>query len=415
MKKMIKLFTITFLLIFLTGISITAQQNYWNQLNSTINGYVYSITITPHGKIFVGTSKGVYLSADSGKTWTYIVTGLPANPSVGALATDDKDNVYAGVWGKGIFRLNNNDTEWISKNSGLLDKSITAIAYDPVDTILFAGTYNSGSFYLQGNDTVWVKMDTSLSDSHIDCFLVDTAKKELFTGTWSGVFRSTDAGKTWGRMGTTTSFIINTMAVNSKGYIFAGCSNYGVFCSKDSGATWVSKDVNPADSIVSNIIINSNDVIFKSSLFGVSYSTDDGDSWVSVDGIRSIVSYLYIDVDNYLYAGTENGTMYRSKISTITDVIESKSGVPGTFMLSQNYPNPFNPQTIIEFELNNYSFVTLKVYDCLGKEISTLANGYYKPGNYKAKFNALNLSSGVYFYRLTTGSFSAVKKMVVLK
>jgi hypothetical protein len=412
------------ILIFLISSNLIAQQNFWSQLNINVDDLIYNITITPQGKIFVGTSDGIYLSVDSGKTWLSRNMGLPSHPIINALASDKEGNIYTGVWtggvgtlpdGAGVFKLNNNDTTWIEKNSGLSKKNVTAIAVNPNDSIIYLGTYNGGSFYLTGNDTSWLPMDTSLSDPHIGCFLVDTINNSVFVGTWSGVFRSTNAGKTWLRMGTSTSFIVNTMAINSKGYIFVGCSNCGVFRSIDSGVNWEPKDAMMGDSLVSNILINSKDVIYKSSSYGVFYSTNDGDTWLPIDGIPSVVSFFAFDINNYLYAGTKTGTVYRSNKSTITGVIENKFKIPNTFKLLQNYPNPVNPTTTISYTVLRTSFISIKVYDVLGKEVETLVNENKPVGNYSVEFNAIKSSSGIYFYRMQAGSFVDTKKLILLK
>ena len=412
-----------FMLIFIISFSLNAQQSFWNQLNINAGAFIYAITITPQGKIFAGTSKGIYFSADSGKSWKSGDSGLPTNPSITALASDKKGNVFAGVWnssptnkaGVGVFRLNNNDTVWNEMNSGLSNKNIVSLAINSTENIMYAGTFNGGSFYLHGNDTTWLSMDPSLSDPHIGCFLIDTVNNYMFAGTWSGVFRSQNAGKTWTRMGSSNPLIITTMAVNSKGYIFAGSSNYGIYASKDSGVTWVSKNAIRDDSLVSNIIINSKDVIYKSSAFGVTYSTDDGDTWTPVNGINSVVSFLALDMDNYLYAGTKSGTIYRSSASTVTGVPGNNFEMPGKFKLLQNYPNPFNPATTIEYSIPRTGFVALKIYDILGKEIAVLVNEEKSAGKYKINFDASKFSSGVYFYMMQAGNFVETKKLIVLK
>jgi hypothetical protein len=91
------------------------------------------------------------------------------------------------------------------------------------------------------------------------------------------------------------------------------------------------------------------------------------------------------------------------------------SEIPESYELSQNYPNPFNPNSIIKFKIKDSKFVTLKVYDGTGKEVSSLVNSKLQPGEYEAEFNGSGLSSGVYFYRLTAGDFSETKKMILIK
>ena len=89
--------------------------------------------------------------------------------------------------------------------------------------------------------------------------------------------------------------------------------------------------------------------------------------------------------------------------------------VPTQFNLSQNYPNPFNPVTTIEYSIPNDGLVTLKVYNIVGEEVVTLVDEIRQPGNYDISFEASNLSSGVYFYKLKAGNFSLVKKMIINK
>ena len=88
---------------------------------------------------------------------------------------------------------------------------------------------------------------------------------------------------------------------------------------------------------------------------------------------------------------------------------------PESFSLEQNYPNPFNPATTINYSIASAGKVELKVYDLLGREVMTLVNDFKNAGSHSVLFNALNLSSGVYFYRINSGSFSDVKKMILVK
>ena len=86
-----------------------------------------------------------------------------------------------------------------------------------------------------------------------------------------------------------------------------------------------------------------------------------------------------------------------------------------SFALFQNYPNPFNPSTTISFQLPQASYVTLKVYDAIGTEIETIAEGYYPAGVHEVIFDASKLSSGIYLYRINTGTYQATRKMMVVK
>lgn len=95
--------------------------------------------------------------------------------------------------------------------------------------------------------------------------------------------------------------------------------------------------------------------------------------------------------------------------------IGNSSAVPDKYSLSQNYPNPFNPETKINYSILKPGLVSLKVYDLLGRQVAVLVNDYKPAGKYIVEFNASNLSSGVYYYKLNSGDFSEIKKMTVIK
>ncbi|MBK9332393.1 MAG: T9SS type A sorting domain-containing protein [Ignavibacteria bacterium] len=90
-------------------------------------------------------------------------------------------------------------------------------------------------------------------------------------------------------------------------------------------------------------------------------------------------------------------------------------GIPAEFKLSQNYPNPFNPSTTISYEIPVDGAVSLKIFDMSGKEVMNLVDGVKNAGYYSINFNASNLSSGIYFYKLSANDFSSVKKMMLVK
>jgi len=98
-----------------------------------------------------------------------------------------------------------------------------------------------------------------------------------------------------------------------------------------------------------------------------------------------------------------------------TAVGDDEFVTPEKYTLFQNYPNPFNPSTTIKFNLENSGFVTLKVFDILGNEVANLIEGNLEKGLHKIDFNAANLHSGVYLYRLESGNFKQVGKMTLLK
>lgn len=101
--------------------------------------------------------------------------------------------------------------------------------------------------------------------------------------------------------------------------------------------------------------------------------------------------------------------------TTLTDVEKNNTTIPTEYALSQNYPNPFNPSTVISYQLPEAGNVTLKVYDVLGNEVAALVNEFQQAGTHKAKFANTQLTSGIYFYKLQAGTFTATKKMMLVK
>ncbi|MEO8209949.1 MAG: T9SS type A sorting domain-containing protein [bacterium] len=107
--------------------------------------------------------------------------------------------------------------------------------------------------------------------------------------------------------------------------------------------------------------------------------------------------------------------IYENNFQGVLSVKNVSSEIPSGFTLEQNYPNPFNPSTVIRYSIKENRFITLKVFDILGNEISTLVNQKQNAGSYEVEFNATNLSSGIYFYKLITDSFTDTKRMILVK
>ena len=141
----------------------------------------------------------------------------------------------------------------------------------------------------------------------------------------------------------------------------------------------------------------------------------------SLDNDENLLAVFNPRVNNLYYQ--EFFKRFRGAGGEIIGIQNISSEMPSSFSLSQNYPNPFNPFTNLEFGISDLGFVTLKVFDILGKEVMTLVNERLSPGNYKVEFYGSNLTSGVYFYRLevslsnplTAGEFTDTKRMLLLK
>ncbi len=120
-----------------------------------------------------------------------------------------------------------------------------------------------------------------------------------------------------------------------------------------------------------------------------------------------------VDNGTYDYRLKQIDNNGQFKYSSTTKVLINS--IPKAYALNQNYPNPFNPSTKINFQISKLEFVSLKVYDVLGNEVSTLVNEKKSPGNYDVAFDASSLSSGIYFYQIKAGNFIQTKKMTLIK
>jgi PKD repeat protein len=143
----------------------------------------------------------------------------------------------------------------------------------------------------------------------------------------------------------------------------------------------------------------------------------------TIDATDQNPSYTYTQIDDYsvkliVSTGSATDTLIRENyisVKPVTGVSAETDQLPKEFTLYQNYPNPFNPATSIKYYIPEESFVSMKVYNVLGKEVSTLVNEKKTPGLYELNFGGENLPSGVYVYRVEAGSFSASKKMLLIK
>jgi hypothetical protein len=158
--------------------------------------------------------------------------------------------------------------------------------------------------------------------------------------------------------------------------------------------------------------------------FEIERSINDQNNFVTVgfvDGKGSSTEINYYSFIDHPQVSGVNQLYYRLKQVDFdgsfcySDVVNVSYDVPAEFVLSQNYPNPFNPSTRINYFIPEESFVSIKVYDFLGREVKTLVNETKSIGSYEIVFDASELPSGTYFYTLIAENFSATRKMILIK
>jgi hypothetical protein len=191
--------------------------------------------------------------------------------------------------------------------------------------------------------------------------------------------------------------------------------------STDQGRTWTPTILNDSDQAICTELAFRNSVGYAAgsqfdniSKSGKVWRCNDEISWTE---IYTQPGKEFTDLsitERYVYFVGRGGDILRYD-PTLTGNGNEHGNIPKDFQLNQNYPNPFNPSTKITYSVPRNSLVTLIIYDSSGRAIETLVNEYKEIGTYELSFKALNLSSGVYFYKLTAGKFSDTKKMILVK
>ena len=250
-----------------------------------------------------------------------------------------------------------------------------------MDTNLFAGTQGGGVFLTTNNGTNWNAVNNGITGNGMYVYSLAVMGTNLFAGTSIGIYLSTNNGTSWAE--------VNNGLSGGSVYAFA-VSGTNIFAATQ---------------------------VFDYPTGGIFLSTNNGTSWIQKNQGISVVPTVrtMLITNNYIFSGIDENSVWRRAYTDIIGIKNISTEVPSGFSLSQNYPNPFNPVTNLEFGISDLGFVTLKVYDLLGKEVSTLVNEKLNPGTYRVEFNAGSLTSGVYFYRLSTGDFSDTKRMILIK
>jgi len=226
------------------------------------------------------------------------------------------------------------------------------------------------------------------------------------------ILRTTDAGLTWNPQNSgTTESLYDVCFVNSD----IGYATYrydeSILVTTNGGTQWNSQDIYDGYYSVLSFLDNNNAVLVY--YYGILHTSDAGATWTPQKIGTSNTLYAVSKVGNRWIAVGAYGTILKSSFGEVE--VRDKNEIPTVFSLQQNYPNPFNPGTKINYSIPKESFVFLKVYDILGKEVVALINEEQPLGSYEVDFDASNLSAGVYFYKLQAGDFVQTRKMLLIK
>jgi hypothetical protein len=327
---------------------------------------IFSIAVkpgSPNYSIFAGTRNGVMRSTDSGASFQSANNGIPSNSWVRDLEIDSS-GIVAAATTNGLFISTNNGDLW-EPASGIpaADTTVTLLFDYPLSTQdgndprLYTGSEN-GDIYQSFRDSKYL-LATLLT------IFGDGEVASIFAAYLGAVGKK-----------------INAVAVYP-----GGGDVGGVYVTNDTRAGFVKEN----DGLPTNPKV--------SALSGKVVQTRSG------EGAE-------------LYAGLYENSSSGAKIfkrTFVVDVEEVDNEIPSDYILGQNYPNPFNPTTTIQFSIPKQSFVKLEVFNALGEKVTILVSEELNAGNYNYEWNATNLPSGIYFYRLSTIEFVQTKKLVLLK
>lgn len=391
---------------------------------------------------------GVKISTDNGENWTparintllfqYLsCTSLSFNPS-----NSDIGYLAAGI---DLFKTTNRGESWDSTNMFTNFFDIRYVVYHPLDTkIIFVS-----NFYSLYNEVLLYKSNDggnnwSVSDStKYDKLVFSSINPNVIYGIvlYSLIKKTTDGGKNW-------ETINNNLVFSSENVRRLEISEYNpdiLYCGQmqfwnnegddlwllatttNGGDSWTRIDstLREIDSTgsVNGILLDKNieGRFFVSYTGGLYLTEDNGKHFQNV--YSGGAGRIWSDNKNppNIYFNSDRGLL--RILDTLTVGMKNiENDLPSNFNLEQNYPNPFNPSTVINYSIPKSGFVTVKVFDVLGKVVSVLVDEEKAVGNYSVKFSANNLPSGVYFYRIkavpSSGSgqvFMETKKLILLK
>ena len=403
----------------------TNQGLSWANQNTTITGSMYFISFLSVDTLFVASDYGRILkTTNGGNVWTVIQA--PITDIFECIQFVNQSTGYAVSRGGQILKTTNSGTNWfISFNCGTW---LNSVNFTNPNTGYAVG--QSGmTLYTTDAGSNWIYQSLGTSSILNEVYFINQSTGFVL-GAAGLILKTTNVGTNWVlqtpgiNSDLYSSFFIN----NNTGFI---CGDNGTILKTTSGGlplivpTLVYPQNNstnipltPALTWTSNPLANS----YKVQVSTLSNFSTIVDSATVTTTQRTIPNGKLTNATTYFWrvnATNETGTGPWSEIwnfgTTTSGINQISHEIPDKNDLFENYPNPFNPSTNIKYQITKSSFVSLKVFDLLGREIETLVNEKQSPGTYQVKFENNHLQSGIYFYKIQTGEFVKVMKMVLIK
>ena len=388
----------------------------------------YDISYINNGIFLVSSFNGVYKSLDWGASWSPTSFNGFGAFDIGINANGIMFFANSTLSWSGTYRSSDLGTTWQNINPYF---SSTALEYLNDGCVIAGftetGVITNGIYVTSDNGNTWENTNY-FTGNNLNFYDIELDRNNdiylSFTSpvpNQNGIYLSTDNGYFWSNIGLPNDSPIICLAIDSSGYVYAGSNYYGIF--RTPGRTV------PVELFSFTAIANVNEVtLYWSTATETNNSgfeilrTNKDDSWNKIGFVpghgTTTETQHYSFIDNDVSPGK-----FQYKLKQIdydgtfeySQIVEIEIPLVNKFSLSQNYPNPFNPSTVISYRLPVIGFVTLKVYDILGREIATLVNEEKPAGEYEVEFDGANLPSGIYFYQLKVGSFVETRNMVLIK
>ncbi len=367
---------------------------------------IHSMLVNGSSLFALKKGQGLYVSTDDGTTWA-----LSSATAVGYDAQSQNLGMSNGKMfassSTGLLTSTNNGATWTASSPGF-----TPQAFYTFGSKLFAGE-NGGIRMSTDDGATWNQSNSGLTGYlSTNCF--GSRGDKLFAGLYSsGFFVSADSGATWTAQNTGIGSwrIRSIVTLGTK--VFVATDDHGVYTTSDDGANWTAKNSGlSSQSILS--LAESNGALFAATNDGVAVSQDSGETWRAITPSTFIANVVVVKGTD-LFCGTLSNGVWKTPISEVITSVVQVDDVPARFRLEQNYPNPFNPTTNFEFRIANFGLVTIKVFDVLGREVTTIVNQELHPGTYSVSWDAVDKPSGMYYYRIQAWNFTETKRMILLK
>ena len=380
--------------------------------------------------IFTNLSGRTYVSRDRGENWSQIGTQIPNGTTPHSFYVTPVDT---NVWvcaieasgGDRISRTTNYGQTWSTSITMPFSSYGEPLQMDQNNPgVFYFGPDNGGFYKSTDNGATFVLISNYPFRSPCDIAVTWDEPNTIFLAdgiTGSGLadlFKSTDGGLNWSLKFSNSSSseiptICNTVFDNTLAFL-TNWPGGNIYKTTNTGDTWALNNTNSFSGWGSDICAEDPNFIMSGSWSGgnTGFSTNGGATWTATPGLSGSGGVMAL-VDRGYVIGQAGSSVYKLNVtySVTTSVSENNiSSIPKNFNLSQNYPNPFNPTTKISFDLPRSGNVVLKVYNELGKEVSTLVNSFRNAGSYEITFDASELSSGIYFYNLQANGKRTRKK-----